>query len=182
MQIDFSLVSENLARTFGDAEAIVNVERQRRYIFAEHHRLTNRIANMMRERLDLYRGDTWLSILNSDSLSLLSFFTDFKGEARARYTNATDSPEDQARQIDFVRPKVVFIEEALLATHYALLRAHGLKIVSMDRSNADLPGVLCFWGLLEGVSDANPGVAHDDRADCMLLRFTGGTTGGQASA
>ena len=27
MQIDFSIVSENLARTYGDAECIVNIER-----------------------------------------------------------------------------------------------------------------------------------------------------------
>ena len=83
MHIDFSTVSENLARTFGDTECIVNVERDRRYSFREYHLLTNRIANMMGERLDLRKGDIWLNILYNDSLSLLSYFTAFKGEACA---------------------------------------------------------------------------------------------------
>ena len=93
MQINFSLVSEGLARTCGDAECVVNVERNRRYSFRDYHLLTNRIVNMMLTRLDLKRGDFWMSILNNDSLSLLSFFTTFKGEACACYTNMTDTLE-----------------------------------------------------------------------------------------
>ncbi|MGT2429019.1 AMP-binding protein [Cupriavidus basilensis] len=34
-----------------------------------------------------------------------------------------------------------------------------------------------FWELLEGVSDADPGVQSDTRADILIYRFTGGTTG-----
>lgn len=177
MQIDFSVVSENLARTFGDAECIVNVERNRRYSFREFHRLTNRVANMMISRLALGRGDTWLCILHNDSLSLLSQFTAFKGEARACYTNATDALEVQASQLDLVKPRVVFIEADLLPTHHALLRQRGITVVSMDPPPADFPDVLHFWSLLEGIGDDNPGVAHDDRQDCLYLRFTGGTTG-----
>ena len=109
MLMNFSTISENLARTFGPLEAIFNVERQRRYTFAEYHLLTNRIVNMMRDRLGLRAGDTWLAILNNDNVSLLSFFTALKGEACACYTNTTDSLADQARQIDIVKPKVVFI-------------------------------------------------------------------------
>jgi acyl-CoA synthetase (AMP-forming)/AMP-acid ligase II len=177
MQVNFSIVSENLARTFGDAECIVNVERDRRYSFREYHRLTNRIVNMMRERLALRRGDVWLSILHNDSISLLSFFTAFKGEACACCTNTTDTLEAQARQIDLVKPKVVFIERELLPTHHALLKERGLTVVSMDPPPAEFPDVLHFWTLLEGISDANPNVVHDDRQDCLFLRFTGGTTG-----
>ena len=79
MQIDFSIVSENLARTYGDAECIVNVERDRRYSFREYHRLTNRIVNMMRSRLALRRGDFWVCMLNNDSLSLLSLLHRVQG-------------------------------------------------------------------------------------------------------
>jgi acyl-CoA synthetase (AMP-forming)/AMP-acid ligase II len=177
MQVNFSVVSEGLARIYGEAECIVNVERNRRYSFRDYHRLTNRIVNMMRTRLDLRRGDAWLTMLHNDSLSLLSFFTAYKGEARACYTNTTDSLETQAHQIDLVGPKVVFVEAELLPTHYALLKERGLTIVSMDPPPAGFPDVLHFWTLLEGVSDANPDVVHDDRADCLILRFTGGTTG-----
>ena len=75
MKINFSIVSENLAKTYGDTECVVNIERNRRYSFVEFHRLTNRIVNMMRERLELRRGDVWLNVLNNDNLSILSFFT-----------------------------------------------------------------------------------------------------------
>ena len=177
MHIDFSVVSQNLARTYGDAECMVNVERNRRYSFAQYHRLTNRIINMMRERLELRRGDAWLTILNNDNLSLLGFFTAFKGEACACYSNTTDSLEVQETQIGLVNPKVAFIEAELLATHYDLLKKHGITIVSMDPPAPEYTGVQHFWDLLEGVSEDNPGVVSDDRRDCLFIRFTGGTTG-----
>ena len=132
MHIDFSVISENLARYYGDNECIVNVERNRRYTFREYHLLTNRIANMMRDRLNLRRGDIWLNILYNDSLSLLSYFTAFKGEACACFTNANDSMETQTNQFNLVKPKVVFIEADLLPTHYAFLQDYDVTIVSMD--------------------------------------------------
>ena len=177
MNINYSIISEGLARSYGDAECIVNVERNRRYSFREYHLLTNRIVNMMRSRLDLRRGDAWVSILNNDNLSLLSFFTAFKGEATGCYTNTTDTLAAQAGQLDLVKPKVVFIEAELLPTHHALLEQRGITIVSMDPPPAEFPDVLYFWSLLEGVSDGNPDVVHDDRLDCLVMRFTGGTTG-----
>jgi len=177
MQVDFSIVSENLAKTYGDAECVVNVERGRRYSFVEFHRLTNRIVNMMRERLELRRGDVWLNVLNNDNLSILSFFTAFKGEACACYTNTTDSLETQENQLALVEPKVIFTEVELLPTHYPLFKDSGATIVSMDPPGDEYPDVLHFWDLLEGVSDENPNAVNDDREDCLVLRFTGGTTG-----
>jgi acyl-CoA synthetase (AMP-forming)/AMP-acid ligase II len=177
MQIDFSNVSENLAKTYGDAECVVNIERGRRYSFFEFHRLTNRIVNMMRDRLQLRRGDVWLNILNNDNLSILSFFTAFKGEACACFTNTTDSLETQRNQMELVSPKVVFTEVELLPTHYPLLKEFGATVVSMDPPGEEYPEVLYFWDLLEGVSEENPNVVNDDREDCLVLRFTGGTTG-----
>ncbi len=47
MKINFSNHMENLANRYGECEAIVNIERDRRYSFAEFHALTNRIVNMM---------------------------------------------------------------------------------------------------------------------------------------
>ena len=31
--------------------------------------------------------------------------------------------------------------------------------------------------MLEGITDENPDIEHDDREDTVLIRFTGGTTG-----
>ena len=51
MKINFSTISERLADAFSEREALVNIERSRRYTFREFHLLTNRIVNMMRQKL-----------------------------------------------------------------------------------------------------------------------------------
>ena len=75
MKINFSVISERLADTFAEREALVNVERNRRYTFREFHRLTNRIVNMMREKLDLQRGDNAVVILDTVSYTHLTLPT-----------------------------------------------------------------------------------------------------------
>jgi acyl-CoA synthetase (AMP-forming)/AMP-acid ligase II len=177
MKMNFSTISERLADTFGEREALVNIERDRRYTFTEFHMLTNRIVNMMRQKLDLRRGDHWVNILDNDNASLLHFFTAMKGEAAACYTNYRDSLEDHSYQVDTVDAKVVFLEADLLESHYEMLHSRQVTIVSMDRPEQAYPGVHYFWDLLEGVADSNPDVVHDDRSDLVILRFTGGTTG-----
>ncbi len=180
MKIDFSVISERLTDAFGERDALVNIERGRRYNFREFHKLTNRIVNMMHSKLGIDRSDHYLCILENDSLSLTSFFTAFKGKGCACYTNYRDTIDEHAWQIAYVNPKVVFIENELLPTYYDMLRERKVTIVCMDRS-ADGPdekeGVLYFWDLLEDVGDENPGIEHDDRKDTLILRFTGGTTG-----
>ena len=177
MKMNFSTISERLADTFGDREALVNIERNRRYTFTEYHLLTNRIVNMMREKLDLHRGDFWLNIVDNDNASLLHFFTAMKGEATACYANYRDSLEDHAYQVDTVDAKVVFLEADLLSSHYQMLRSRQVTIVSMDPPGPEYPGVHDFWTLLEGVTDNNPAIVNDDRTDLVIMRFTGGTTG-----
>ncbi|NUU39469.1 long-chain fatty acid--CoA ligase, partial [Pseudomonas sp. C2B4] len=71
MQMNFSRIMAQVAQRYASQEALVNVERNRRYRFDELHRLTNRIANALRSRLHLQRGDTALCILENDNLSLL---------------------------------------------------------------------------------------------------------------
>ena len=177
MQINFSTISENLALTYRDAECLVNVERNRRYNFRDYHLLTNQIINMMMSRLGVGKDDVALTILENDSASLLSFFTACKGPGVFCYTNVVDSLPDQVRQLDFIKPKVVFIEAALLPTHYPLLAERDLTVVSMDPPGRKFPKVLHFWDLVKKASNANPDVMRDDRDDCVVLRFTGGTTG-----
>ena len=177
MNVNFSQIFQNLVDINGDKEALVNVERNRRYTFSQLHRLTNQISNMLREKLDFGQGDYAFSILHNDNLSLLHLWTSFKGEGVFAWTNFNDSLEQHGWQVALIKPKVVFIENALLDTHIDLLRAQGAIIICMDPVPADIKGVLYFWELLEGVSDENPDIERDDRNDVALLRFTGGTTG-----
>ena len=177
MKMDFARVMGQVAVQFAGQEALVNIERGRRYTFRELHALTNRIANMMRTRLGLHRGDVALCILENDNLSLLHAWTAFKGEAALVHTNIRDAFEEHRWQVEFIRPRVVFIETSLLDRYAGMLRERGVTVVCMDPPQTPREGVACIWDLLEGVSDAEPGVQHDTCAEILIYRFTGGTTG-----
>src|SRR5215510_15152636 len=103
-----------MALRYKDNVAVVNVERSRRYTFPEYHRLTNRTANMCRDRLQLRRGDTAMLLLDNDNFSLVHMPAIFKQKAAFVFGNLRDGPEESARQIDYVKPKAVFIETRLL--------------------------------------------------------------------
>jgi acyl-CoA synthetase (AMP-forming)/AMP-acid ligase II len=47
----------------------------------------------------------------------------------------------------------------------------------MDPPDETLPGVLCFWDLVEAASEAENEVELDTDSHTVMLRFTGGTTG-----
>ncbi|WP_371227892.1 AMP-binding protein [Pseudomonas sp. QE6] len=175
--MNFSRTIGNLAVRFGEREALVNIERNRRYSFRQLHALTNRIVNMMRERLQLRRGDAYLCILENDNIALLHAWTALKGDAAAAYTNYRDAFDEHRWQVEFIRPKVVFIENALLDSHFPMLRELGILVVCMDPPATPRDGLMYFWDLLEGVSDANPDVENDIQHDALVYRFTGGTTG-----
>jgi fatty-acyl-CoA synthase len=180
MQVNFGRQMEYLARVWGSREALVNTERGRRYTYREFHLLTNRIANMVRDHFGLSRGDAYVNILQNDNLTLLHVWTIFKGEASCAFTNFRDSVEEHAWQMDIVKPQLAFIENAVLASHYEMLKERGIRIVCMDPlddSARHLKNVHYFWDLVDAASDAETGVEHDMDEDVMQYRFTGGTTG-----
>lgn len=177
MKTNFGKQMQNLATVWRDREALVNTERGRRYTYKQFHLLTNKIANMLMDRFGLSRGDTYMNILENDNLSLIHVWTIFKGEAACAFTNVRDSIDEHKRQIDWVKPKLVFIEKILLESHYAMLRERGIIIVCMDPPEKELEGVYYFWDLIEDASDDETGVEHDMDEDIMQFRFTGGTTG-----
>jgi fatty-acyl-CoA synthase len=177
MNVNFSRVIGLAARQFADREALVNVERKRRYTFRELHLLTNRIANAMRDTLALRRGDRYLLILDNDNISLMHHWTIFKGEAAGAFTNYRDSLDEHTWQIDWIEPKVVFIEVELLDRYYELLRERGIEIVCMDPLPGPREGLHYFWDLVESASDAEPQIESNLTEDILLYRFTGGTTG-----
>jgi len=181
MKLNFCRVMRSLAQRHGDKEAIVNVERNRRYTYREYHLLTNRIANALRDRLGVGEGDRFMLILENDNVALLQFPMIYKQEGTAVMTNLRDSLDEHRWQVELAKPKVVFIENKLLASHGAMLREAGCTIVAMDpldgAQHGDAAGVLTFDELIAGASDADNDVALDQHAHTVLLRFTGGTTG-----
>lgn len=176
MKINFSNQMEALANRFGDNEAIVNIERNRRYSYTEFHQLTNRIVNMMTS-LGLSAGDRFINILDNDNLSLLHAPTIFKGCVTGAFTNFRDSLEEHTWQVKKSGAKVAFIEKELLNSHYKMLRDGNVTIIVMDEPDESFEGVLYFWDLVNQASDRNPDIVVDDREHCAIIRFTGGTTG-----
>ena len=177
MKLDFANLVAQLAVRFHEREALVNIERDRRYSFPELHALTNRIVNMMRGKLGLTRGDRYLCLLENDNLSLFHVWTALKGDSGVVWTNFRDSFDEHCWQIDFIQPKAVFIETALLERYLPFLEERGIRVVCMDPPAEPIDGVDCFWDLLDGVSDENPGVVVEAMEDVLIYRFTGGTTG-----
>jgi acyl-CoA synthetase (AMP-forming)/AMP-acid ligase II len=180
MKMNFSRVMRLLALRYRDQEAIVNVERNRRFTYGQYHLLTNRIADVLRNTLQVGKGDTFMLILENDNLSLMMFPTTFKQEGTVVMTNLRDSLEEHARQMDLVNPKVVFLETRLLDSYYDTLHSRGCAIVLMDPPSAEQaarPGVHCFWTLVEAASELDNDVELDTDEHICMLRFTGGTTG-----
>ncbi|MBZ5795682.1 AMP-binding protein [Burkholderia contaminans] len=180
MKMNFCRIMRLMTLRFRDRQAIVNVERGRSYSYHEYHLLTNRIADALRNALGIGKGDKFLLILENDNLSLLMLPTVLKQEGTVVMTNLRDAQEEHARQIELVKPKVVFIETSLLDGYYAMLRAAGCEIVVMDEPTPDQaarPGVHAFWSLVDAASDLDVDVELDDDEHIFMLRFTGGTTG-----
>lgn len=180
MKMNFSRIMRLMTLRYRDQEAIVNVERNRRYTYAQYHLLTNRIADVLRSTLQVGKGDNFMLILENDNLSLMTFPTTFKQEGTVVMTNLRDPLEEHARQLELVKPKVVFLETPLLDSYYDTLRSQGCAIVLMDPPSAEQaarPGVHCFWSLVDAASDVDNDVELDSDEHICMLRFTGGTTG-----
>lgn len=177
MKLNFSRVMRALALRHGNAEALVNLERGRRLSYSEYHLLTNRIANAFREELGIGLGDRFMMILENDNLALMHMPMFLKQEGTAVLTNMRDSLEEHRRQIEFVGPRLVILENRLLDTHLAMLRERGCMVLAVDAA-ADLPdGVLALPDLIARASDEDNNVALDQTGHTAMMRFTGGTTG-----
>ncbi|MCC5858942.1 MAG: AMP-binding protein [Ectothiorhodospiraceae bacterium] len=177
MKVNFFNHFEALVSRFGDNEALVNIDNNRRYTYKEFHFLTNKIANAIYHELGLRKDDVYMSILENDNLSLLHFPTIFKTPATCALTNYRDSLEEHGWQMERAHVKVVFVEKTLLATHLEMFRDRGLTVVCMDDPLPEHEGVLYFWDLVNAASTENLDIALDDRDHCAVIRFTGGTTG-----
>lgn len=177
MKLNFCRVMRGLVRRYGEAEALVNVERGRRLNYQQYHLLTNRIANAIRGELGIGLGDRFMLILENDNLSILHMPMFLKQEGTAVLTNMRDSLEEHRRQIEFVGPKLVILENRLLDSHLPMLRELGCAVVAVDAAN-DLPeGVMCLPDLIAHASDEDNDVALDQTGHTVMMRFTGGTTG-----
>ena len=174
---NYSRIMQGLVDTFGDREAIVNIERGRRLTFREYHELTNRFAHVLHGPLGLGTGDRYVCLLDNDNLSLFHCGSAAKALATCCHGNFRDSLETHMRQVEITGPKVAFIENSLVETHAELLTQRGIQVVVVDRLEEKRDGILELPSLLAEAPTHNTDVEIDDRTHIVLMRFTGGTTG-----
>jgi acyl-CoA synthetase (AMP-forming)/AMP-acid ligase II len=103
-----------------------------------------------------------------------------KSPLGAVWIDVRDSVREQISRIDYVKPKLVFLENSLLPTLYEHLRENRISVVAMDPPEKPRPGVHYFWNLVEQAApeEIQEEFSADDPSEHIsVLRFTGGTTG-----
>jgi fatty-acyl-CoA synthase len=123
-------------------------------------------------------GDVYVNLLENDNNSLLSHWL-WKGAATGAWLNYRDSVDEHIYQIDYVNPKIVFVENAALEkeNYYEAFMERNIDIIVMDKPEKEMLGVHYLWDLLRNESDAETNVEYDKDQHIVLYRFTGGTTG-----
>jgi fatty-acyl-CoA synthase len=178
MKVNFGKLLFNQVQQLGDKTALVNIERNRSYTFKELHSITNKVCNMMKNQFDMGFGDVYVNLLENDNNSLLSHWL-WKGAATGAWLNYRDSVDEHIYQIDYVNPKIVFVENAVLEkeNYYEAFLERNIAIIVMDKPEKEMPGVHYLWDLLRNESDTETNVEYDKDQHIVLYRFTGGTTG-----
>jgi len=176
MKINFGRLLLQTARLYAGKEALVNVERNRRLSFMELHLLTNRICNMMKDRFGLQEGDAYANLLENDNQSLFSYWV-AKGEPTGLWLNYRDAFDEHIYQLDYVKPKLIFIENELIDKYYDSLRQREIQIVCMDKPAGEREGLHFFWDLVAGAKDSEADFEYEIEDHITHFRFTGGTTG-----
>jgi hypothetical protein len=77
----------------------------------------------------------------------------FKCPVTAVWLDIRESRQVQLRQIDDVKPRLVFIERSLLPELLEPLTQRGLIVVAMDPPRHTHPDLYCFWELIEESRD-----------------------------
>ena len=174
---NYSRIMQGLVESFGDREAIVNIERNRRLTFRDYHELTNRFAHVLHGPLGLGAGDRYVCFLDNDNLSLFHWATAAKALPTCCHGNFRDSLDTHLSQIETVKPKAALIENSLIESHAGPLAELGIQVVCMDPQENAREGVLEMPALLDAASSDNPDIEIDRHSHIILMRFTGGTTG-----
>jgi fatty-acyl-CoA synthase len=179
MLINMSRVLEQIALRFLDRTALVNVERDRRFTFWQLHVLTNKLCNAIKDKFGLSEGDVYATLLENDNMGLFHFWMT-KSPVTALWLDIRESVEEHLNQIDYIQPRLIFIETKLLLQYYEHLIDRDVSIVCMDEIKEALPNVNYFWDLMDEASSTEPSleyVVDDVDQHICLLKFTGGTTG-----
>ncbi|UCH20877.1 MAG: acyl--CoA ligase [Deltaproteobacteria bacterium] len=179
MYVNMGRVFQQTALQFASGPAVINVERDRHFTYAQMHELSNRLSNALKHRFGLRQGDFYATILDNDNVALFHPWM-LKSPVGAVWIDANESVGEQINQIDYIQPKLVFLETRLLPLLYEHLQTCKISMAVMDRPQKPWPGVYYFWDLVEQAAptEVEEEITADDASEHIsVLRFTGGTTG-----
>lgn len=179
MLVNMGRVLRQNTLRFASLPALINVEREREFSYAQMHDLSNRLSNALRDAFDLGEEDFYATILENDNMSLFHPWM-LKCPVGGAWIDARESLTEQLSQIDHAKPKLVFLENKFLPGLYDALKERGIHVVVMDPPQEDYAGVYYFWSIVEEASSEEVEAefeANDAGRHISVLRFTGGTTG-----
>ena len=179
MYVNMGRIFQQTAVQFAARPAVLNIERNRSFTYAQMHTLSNRLSNVLKHNFGLGQGDFYATILANDNMSLFHPWM-LKSPVGAAWIDVNESVKEQLAQIDYVQPRLVFLEAKRLPELQEHLQAREVSVVAMDQPQESRPGVFYFWDLVNRASEAEVGeeFAADNAAEHIsVLRFTGGTTG-----
>ncbi|MCL2529750.1 MAG: AMP-binding protein [Coriobacteriia bacterium] len=178
MLVNFGKMMLNTALAYRNKEALVNVEKNRRFTFMELHLITNKICNAMTDTYLMKKGDVFVTLLKNDDSSLFSVWM-AKGKATSFWMDYLDSYDNHLEQLDQAKPRLAFLDRSILERYYQAMQARKVQIVCLgaDQGEELYPGVISFEDFLEDASEAETDVEYDDGRHIVAMRYTGGTTG-----
>jgi acyl-CoA synthetase (AMP-forming)/AMP-acid ligase II len=178
MILNMGRILRQLSLTFSNNVALVNIERDRRLTYSELHEVTNRASNMLRDKFGLGERDVYATLLENDNMSLLHVWM-AKSLCTGLLLGMRDSFDEHCTQIEYVKPRLIFIEKHLVPRYYEWLKDQKMTIICMDEPDPEWEGVYYFWAVIEEASPSETNaeyVVDDCNEHIYLLRFTGGTT------
>ena len=179
MVIDAGRILRQTFLRYSDRPALINIERNRRFTYMQMHDLSNRMCNFLYHKFGLAEGDVYATIIKNDNMALFYPWM-LKSPSSAVWLYIRESFEEQVKQIDYVEPRLVFIETESLPQLYDDLHKRDIIIVCMDRTNRAWQGIHYFWDLVEEApaTEFNQEIeAYDVDKHISVMRYTGGTTG-----
>ncbi len=178
MILNMGRLFRQIALRYSNETAIINVERDRKFTFLELHQLTNRVCNMLRDKFAMGEGDVYATLLENDNMSFLHVWM-AKSLSTALWLGVRDSFDEHFTQIDYVKPRLIFIENHLLSKYRDWLTDRQIIIICMDKPDSTEEGVYYFWDIIGEASSSEVNmeyVVDDINEHIFLLKFTGGTT------
>ncbi len=157
-------------------EALVDLETGRRYTYAELNQRTNRLANFMRTRYGIQKGDR-VCILAQNSIVYLDLFY---GLAKLGAIFAPLNWRLTANELEYIvndlQPKAIIVAGEFVSVFNELRkRAPIPHVIGMEK--AALVGVPAYELEVASASDAEPPLPALDDDDTYCILYTSGTTG-----